>query len=553
MTQFATGRSIASTARANQLSSGCLAIFFAIFGVAGLGFLIPFFLMPAARIIEARSWRQTPCTILSSNVATHHSSDGNTYRIEVRFRYEVDGRAYESNRYDFSSGSSSGYKAKQQVVKRYPPGSRSFCYVDPANPDRAVIEPGFTSGVWVGAIPLVFVLFGFGGVTGVVLAKRRRRFGCSTATSRGNPAPRVLSRRRNPVAAGPIVLAGASPALKAMGFGIFALIWNVVVAVLFLKLVDSAGPWSASRIVPLLFLIPFALVGLGLLLAAGYCTLAIANPRVRVTLSRGVIAAGDSVELRWEFAGRYDRIERLRIWVEGREQATYRRGTDTRTDRNVFARLELTEKVKNFEVRSGTVRLIIPAGAAPTFYASNNQVRWFVVVHGQIPRWPDVRQEFEIEVAPSLTASPAPAAPPSTAPANSADLVDAIGRLSIQLQNGQTAFCPGEPVRGIASWDLAQAATAIEIRLLWYTRGKGTVDVQTVDGVNVTSPAPQDQKPFQFSLPQSPCSFSGKLISLIWAVELVVQPGERAQRIDLIVAPAGQELRLDALGAETRP
>ena len=35
-----------------------------------------------------------------------------------------------------------------------------------------------------------------------------------------------------------------------------------------------------------------------------------------------------------------------------------------------------------------------------SFEAPNNRVRWTLIVHGDIPFWPDVRDEFPITVLP---------------------------------------------------------------------------------------------------------------------------------------------------------
>jgi hypothetical protein len=48
-------------------------------------------------------------------------------------------------------------------------------------------------------------------------------------------------------------------------------------------------------------------------------------------------------------------------------------------------------------------------------------------------------------------------------------------------------------------------------------------------------------------LPETPYSFSGRLISLLWALELVAPPSKTVGRQELVVAPGGQEVRLDSL------
>jgi hypothetical protein len=54
---------------------------------------------------------------------------------------------------------------------------------------------------------------------------------------------------------------------------------------------------------------------------------------------------------------------------------------------------------------------------------------------------------------------------------------------------------------------------------------------------------------FRFKLPDSPYSFSGKLVSLAWAIEAVAQPGERSARAEIVIAPGGKEVRLETANA----
>jgi hypothetical protein len=117
-----------------------------------------------------------------------------------------------------------------------------------------------------------------------------------------------------------------------------------------------------------------------------------------------------------------------------------------------------------------------------------------------------------------------------------------MASLLIEPANQRTAYSPGETLTGMAAWELDQPATALELRLFFYTQGKGTQDTSIVDRVRFEHPSAAERRPFQFRLPEGPYSFSGKLISLCWALELVAEPGEQSQRLDLIIAPGGKEV-----------
>lgn len=116
--------------------------------------------------------------------------------------------------------------------------------------------------------------------------------------------------------------------------------------------------------------------------------------------------------------------------------------------------------------------------------------------------------------------------------------------LAIEIQDGANAFLPGEAVEGTVSWQLDRPAQTAELRLLWYTQGKGDQDVGVVSTVPFSNPGLQDRRSFRVSLPDGPFSFSGKLISLAWALELVIEPGSRASRTEITVSPTRMEILL---------
>jgi hypothetical protein len=113
---------------------------------------------------------------------------------------------------------------------------------------------------------------------------------------------------------------------------------------------------------------------------------------------------------------------------------------------------------------------------------------------------------------------------------------------------GRTGFEPGETVDVEAEWQLDAQAEAIELRLLWHTSGKGDTDVSIVETVRWEEPGLFESRRAKIALPEAPYSFSGRLVSLAWALELVVLPGEESQRIDLVLAPAVREVLLHREG-----
>ena len=122
-----------------------------------------------------------------------------------------------------------------------------------------------------------------------------------------------------------------------------------------------------------------------------------------------------------------------------------------------------------------------------------------------------------------------------------------MSRLHIETVDGRTSFDPGEEIDLTLSWDLAAPAESIELRLVWNTSGKGTTDLDVVRKVPFEHPSASETRRTSVTMPQSPYSFSGQLVSLIWAIELIAFPSEESTRKEITIAPGGDEVRLRAV------
>ena len=123
-----------------------------------------------------------------------------------------------------------------------------------------------------------------------------------------------------------------------------------------------------------------------------------------------------------------------------------------------------------------------------------------------------------------------------------------MNELPIEMDGDRRWFLPGESLSGRVSWRLEDDAEAIELRLFWFTSGKGTEDVAIVESVRIEAAGKAGNREFSFSLPTGPYSFSGSLITLSWALELVTLPEGATERIEFVMAPTPVEVRLESLG-----
>ncbi len=119
-----------------------------------------------------------------------------------------------------------------------------------------------------------------------------------------------------------------------------------------------------------------------------------------------------------------------------------------------------------------------------------------------------------------------------------------MSELKIETENGKTQYLPGEPIAGSIQWDFMDQPKSVDLRLIWYTRGKGTEDVGIVDSVTFDSPAQYETRQFSFDPPPGPYSFAGKLIALIWTLEAVARPDDQCERLGITISPTGAEINI---------
>jgi hypothetical protein len=121
-----------------------------------------------------------------------------------------------------------------------------------------------------------------------------------------------------------------------------------------------------------------------------------------------------------------------------------------------------------------------------------------------------------------------------------------MATMSINLRDSRESFVPGEvmAIEGEATWQFDKTPEKVFLRLFWFTRGKGTEDIEVVSETAFDHPMGHETRSFKIPLPQSPYSFSGKLVSLIWSLELVTSDNDTAITKEITISPFGYEIDL---------
>lgn len=327
------------------------------------------------------------------------------YRPEFLIRYEVDDQTYELWTYDATGVYSTDRVSHQVVIDSFTVEGQYACWYDPDDPASAVLVRGYNWSAWLMLLlPVSFVVVGSGG-----LAYSLVYWGKSTerraALSRRAAALDPFDRKRAPSAAYPYVPARAdltdSPG-TALAFRLpihTAPVWGLAAALgtatLGALLGGGFAYWAVIKYLggePDWSMTAFALVLIGAavgvifyfarqLMAAGAAGATI------LEVSQHPLYPGGTYRMFVSQSGRLQAAV-LDVLLVCEERATYRQGTNTRTEvHRVYEQPVLRREqidIRHGEPFESTCELHVPATAMHSFKADYNEVNWSVVVRGEV-------------------------------------------------------------------------------------------------------------------------------------------------------------------------
>jgi hypothetical protein len=135
--------------------------------LVGLTGYVGFFGWPLWGGLRTLGWRATPCEVVSSRVRSEFHGglvSFTSYWPGVVYRYHVNGVTYRANAVNRTDVGSPWSYGPRRVARRYPPGSRATCFVDPADPSEAVLTRSVSGSQWFGAWPVIMAALGAAGV-----------------------------------------------------------------------------------------------------------------------------------------------------------------------------------------------------------------------------------------------------------------------------------------------------------------------------------------------------------------------------------------------------
>lgn len=120
--------------------------------------------------------------------------------------------------------------------------------------------------------------------------------------------------------------------------------------------------------------------------------------------------------------------------------------------------------------------------------------------------------------------------------------------ISIHIDYDNKDYTPGDSIKGTVLWtpeSIGKGKKPARISLFYKTSGRGTEEVHVV--AEETWAAEEIKGSFDFTLPQLPYSFSGKLISLTWGLEAVSASGNESIIYDISLTPNGEPITLEVI------
>lgn len=342
-------------------------------------------------------YRETTCTILGKRLKESRASKGRrTYAPEFTFRYQVNGRDCTCTGYDSWPISSSGRKDKEKLLARYEVGKSYPCWYDPQRPERAALVRKVSWIYLVALLPLVFVAIGVGGIYLAIRSPGKLLAGPldtpevlpSLKTTQGSTLPVRLRREM-------------SRGAEIAGLLAFCIIWNGIVSVFVVQLWRE---WQAGKR-PLgltLFLTPFVLIGLGVVVVLIHRLLAYSRARESlVELVREPVNAGETVQVAVTQPGPLP-CHNLTVTLRCEERVVT--GSGKRSHREVRVRHE-QELVRTGQLHisamspwTQTLAVRVPQDAAQSSKTLDREIVWMIAVKGELADWPDFEHGFPFRV-----------------------------------------------------------------------------------------------------------------------------------------------------------
>ena len=123
-----------------------LTLFFGLFIAVGVG-ILGFGLHSLNKAQQAEHWPTTPGTITASDFEIDHGDDSTSYRTEVKYTYNANGREISGEKIAFGYSGSSSEKFHRDVYKALSVNTQVAVRYNPNKPEEAVLSFGVNQSI----------------------------------------------------------------------------------------------------------------------------------------------------------------------------------------------------------------------------------------------------------------------------------------------------------------------------------------------------------------------------------------------------------------------
>lgn len=144
------------------------AVFAVAFGAGGYWFGLKPLVLTLQSALEVRGWQPVPAQVLDAWLQKHSDSEGTTWQVHARYRYEFAGKVYEGTRVglDPTAGADNlgdwheRWHARLQAAQTR--GESISVLVDPRRPSTSLIDPSLRWQLLAFRLPFAFIFTGVG-------------------------------------------------------------------------------------------------------------------------------------------------------------------------------------------------------------------------------------------------------------------------------------------------------------------------------------------------------------------------------------------------------
>lgn len=207
--------------------------------------------------LEVRSWHPVAAQVLGTELKRHTSSDGTTYRVHARYRYEFAGRQYEGTRVglDPEAGADNigdwhqhWHGLLQSAQSR---GQPITIMVNPQAPSQALIDPSIRWALQMFRVPFALVFTGVGLVAAWFFVHILLGGGGRKPEAELGAAPEPLKK------------GAASKSAGATWF--FTVFWcGIAFPMAAMLWTSGSAPWFAKAFISIFVMVGLVLIGLAL-------------------------------------------------------------------------------------------------------------------------------------------------------------------------------------------------------------------------------------------------------------------------------------------------